>query len=229
MYPRCLSIRVRDQHGGVDMKIVTEKQCCACGEIKPLDNFHKDKSKKGGHTNTCKHCAIYRAGKWDRDNVDRSRKNHRESARRIRATKEGKQKVKESRQKNKKQRREYLVRWRKENKEKLHQQYIRAYNKRKDEIKNWFRSHPEKVRVYGKTRLAFVRGAEGKYTAKEWKDLCDKYGNICLCCKEKKPLCADHVIPVSKGGSNYISNIQPLCRPCNSRKFDKTIDYRPFM
>jgi len=38
---------------------------------------------------------------------------------------------------------------------------------------------------------------------------------------------ADHVLPVSKGGTSYISNIQPLCQPCNSGKKDKHIDYRP--
>lgn len=69
-------------------------------------------------------------------------------------------------------------------------------------------------------------GASGSYTASEWLELCDKYGNVCLSCLEYKSLTVDHVIPLSKGGTNDISNIQPLCGPCNSKKKDSNTDYR---
>ena len=33
---------------------------------------------------------------------------------------------------------------------------------------------------------------------------------------------ADHILPVSQGGTNEVSNLLPSCRPCNSSKKDKT-------
>jgi 5-methylcytosine-specific restriction endonuclease McrA len=47
-----------------------------------------------------------------------------------------------------------------------------------------------------------------------------------LCCGASGRLQADHIVPLSKGGTTYIANIQPLCRTCNPRKRVQTIDYR---
>ena len=78
-------------------------------------------------------------------------------------------------------------------------------------------------------RCALKVQAEGKFTYKDWLELKAKYNFSCLCCGRKEPdirLTADHVVPLVKGGTNDISNIQPLCISCNSRKHSKTIDYR---
>lgn len=81
---------------------------------------------------------------------------------------------------------------------------------------------------YNANRRARLRNAEGQFTRLEWEELKKKYGYMCLCCKKTEPeikLCADHIIPLSKGGRNDISNIQPLCRLCNGIKAVKTIDF----
>lgn len=51
-------------------------------------------------------------------------------------------------------------------------------------------------------------------------------GNKCLCCESIKNLTLDHINPISKGGENKISNLQTLCRSCNSIKLTKYKYYR---
>lgn len=56
-----------------------------------------------------------------------------------------------------------------------------------------------------------------------------RYDYTCLRCGKREPeimLTPDHIIPVVKGGSSDISNIQPLCGPCNSAKGANWTDYR---
>lgn len=52
-------------------------------------------------------------------------------------------------------------------------------------------------------------------------------GPACLKCGAVEDLSVDHVVPVSKGGAHDIDNFQLLCKPCNSSKGDKIIDFRP--
>lgn len=87
-----------------------------------------------------------------------------------------------------------------------------------------------------KTELATVHrsiarrnDASGSFTARELRKLYRQYDHVCLACGRSEPeiqLTPDHVIPLSRGGSNEISNIQPLCLECNLSKATKTIDYR---
>lgn len=69
---------------------------------------------------------------------------------------------------------------------------------------------------------------EGGHSYAEWETLKAQYNWTCPCCKRAEPeikLTEDHIIPLSKGGSDNIENIQPLCRLCNGKKYTKIIKY----
>lgn len=80
--------------------------------------------------------------------------------------------------------------------------------------------------TYEFRRRNLIKTNGGHHSIGEWMNLKAQYNWTCLHCKQCEPtikLTKDHIIPVSKGGSNNIENIQPLCQPCNSRKYDKII------
>lgn len=86
----------------------------------------------------------------------------------------------------------------------------------------------ERQVIHQHNRNARLKFNGGTFTPTEWEELKEKFNYMCLCCKRCEPkikLTVDHIIPVSKGGNNFISNIQPLCKSCNSRKHTKEIDF----
>ena len=93
--------------------------------------------------------------------------------------------------------------------------------------RDWRKKNSGKVKEYHHVRRARKVKALGRFSGKEWSDLCEKYQHYCIACfRINVPLVPDHIVPLSCGGSNHVSNIQPLCGSCNSRKLKKTIDYR---
>lgn len=71
------------------------------------------------------------------------------------------------------------------------------------------------------------REVAGTLTDANIKTLFEMYPN-CLKCGSTDNLSIDHIVPISRGGSNYFSNLQVLCRSCNSGKGNHhSTDYRP--
>jgi hypothetical protein len=90
------------------------------------------------------------------------------------------------------------------------------------------KEHPEEYRAYWHNRRANIVGNGGSHTAEELHDLWHKQNGFCYYCGGLlyKTLNSvyhiEHKIPISKGGSNDISNIALSCAECNFRKHDKT-------
>lgn len=81
--------------------------------------------------------------------------------------------------------------------------------------------------IYQRNRNIKKMGNGGSHTLKEWETLLSQYNWTCPCCRrENTKLTKDHIIPLSKGGSNNIENIQPLCQSCNSKKGTKQLNYK---
>lgn len=68
------------------------------------------------------------------------------------------------------------------------------------------------------------RGAQGFHTLDQWINLKREYGDRCAYCGKIGEMTRDHIVPLSKGGSNDIKNLIPACRSCNSSKKDKTLE-----
>lgn len=62
-------------------------------------------------------------------------------------------------------------------------------------------------------------GARGKKVSmRTTLDVLTRDGYQCVCCGEKDGLHIDHIVPISRGGTNAFTNLQTLCGPCNSSK-----------
>lgn len=92
-----------------------------------------------------------------------------------------------------------------------------------------FAKDPYERKLYlNNRRRALKASADGFHTQGEWETLKAQYNWKCPCCKKAEPqikLTEDHIIPLIRGGSDNIENIQPLCKPCNSKKHIKIIKY----
>jgi len=129
-----------------------------------------------------------------------------------------------------------------------HRAYFDRHNKRyyeahKDDEKArataWQIAHPEQARTINrKAKARYRRTAKGKESAirdahrrrtvgkiawRAWKQKLRRLGGACVSCGRTDDIQIDHILPVAKGGTNDIRNLQPLCRRCNVRKGAKVL------
>lgn len=98
-------------------------------------------------------------------------------------------------------------------------QRIRDGDRIRENDRERHRRNPSKARIAATNRKARIRGAGGHFTEAEWKDRLAFYQGRCAYCGEPATS-RDHLVPISRGGSNGIENIIPACLTCNLRKHD---------
>lgn len=86
----------------------------------------------------------------------------------------------------------------------------------------WRKNNPARLSLLWKVNGARRRNAPGAHTVEDIKDIFKSQSGKCAYCKAKvgNDYHVDHIIAVTKGGTNYRSNLQILCPPCNHSKFN---------
>ena len=118
-------------------------------------------------------------------------------------------------------RRQQKAAWYQANKEKEAQRRKQWNEDNPDYHAEWKQENSEKCCIYSHNRRSMIRKNGGSFTEKEWFGKLEEHDYRCAICdahNDDSPMTMDHIIPISRGGRNEISNIQPLCSSCNCKK-----------
>ena len=222
--------------------IDNQKQCSKCSEWKQATNefFSNRKTAPLGLSSRCKRCDSGASHKWREANRERhneknrkwreaNREEHKELSRKwYEANSERK---KETNQKwyeaNLQRAKENNRNWRETNperKKEINRKWQQLNPERvKEKCRKWHRSNPKKVAALQQKRRARKANADGTATAEQIKARFQYHENRCYYCGDNESgLHVEHRIPLSRGGSNWPSNLVPACPTCNLSKGTKT-------
>lgn len=180
------------------------KTCSKCKESKDELMFYKRKTAKDGLLGQCKECHNQESAKYYESHKEivneHSRKWARDHPEQAKAHK------RKWTREHPDQHEASTRKWREEHSDRV-----------KDNSRKWDREHPEQVKAKNRKscherRLKLVNSP----FPKEF-----KLSPCCWVCLSTERLEVDHIIPISRGGTNDISNLTTLCRSCNSSKGKK--------
>lgn len=194
-----------------DAKCNNNGMCSECSK-KYQDNRKKFREKKYNEKESAKEKAHDRQARYREANKDKVATANMEWKRR------NKGKISE---RNKKV---YLA-----NREMYITKTTRYYNANKEARNAYRRDYVRRLgynkalaRYHVNLRRARIAQAEGSYTLNELYSLVGDHTHCTYCSAViTTTYQLDHIVPLSKGGSNYICNIQPLCKACNLSKAAK--------
>lgn len=193
------------------------RSCTRCGEKKDWSEFHNLRKGVNGKNPACKMCVAALAEKHRSENRDRVRESSRESKKRKRAE-------------NPQPDRDANRRWRLANKNKISAKQKRYYENNKERLQEAVRQynarHPVEAKAWQQNYRARKR-AGGSITGDDMRRVLTESAS-CFYCEalytaDRRPT-VDHVVPLSKGGTNAADNLVSCCRSCNSKKRARTLE-----
>jgi len=197
------------------------KRCTRCCQWKEASDFYRDKSKLDGLKSHCKDCHESYKRSYRSTPAARLIEKRRIFWRRWLANPSARRAPDHV---------ALLQAWRARNiaRRKAHvMAHLRQWHARhKDETRQWQRDNKEPIRAGRQAVRARQVGATiNDLSSVEWQWLLDRYGRQCAYCgSHGEGLTPDHVIPLSRGGDNTLSNIVPACGHCNLKKGARTPD-----
>lgn len=181
------------------------KVCSKCGEEKAITEFHKGNKYKGGRRAQCKKCAHKQVGNWQKKNPEKAK------ATRLKHYWGNVEEIRLSRRRR-------PADWKPKTKQEIIRKYFLSHkHKYKANALLYKQRHPDRVKAKKVIRHAREKGAKGYASPKAIQARMEMFGNRCWICGGEYDT-VDHVIPISKGGTNWPANLRPACRSCNSRK-----------
>lgn len=203
------------------MRVKGAKRCGHCGLYKNFSEFCKRRTSEDGLNHMCKDCGREIGKKW----YARVKDLPEFKAANIKHVREWEKANREY--VNSRARERYNafpeVRAR-------HTKVCRRYQEQNKEKCNLYRREHERLpevraKHIAKNRIRneMLKKADGVFTEDDWLKIIENQQDLCAICHEKKKLTKDHIIPISRGGTNWPENLQGLCGSCNSRKGNKII------
>ena len=172
-----------------------EKRCKTCGNTKLISEFYRASGNRDGFENSCRGCKAVATAKRLADHPEK--KERRAELQRIRQRAD---RAKHA---------ATILKWAHENHDKVveHRRRTRA-------------KYPEKMAADRAKRRARIAAAAGTYDEDDVAAIYALQKGRCAYCRRKLGVTydVDHIIPLSKGGTNDRRNIQITCAKCNGTK-----------
>lgn len=202
------------------------KRCSKCGNEYPAtrEYFYVCTGQSSGFKSACKKCTKQDAAKHYREHAEEERergkkrwREHKEYCKAIHARWVDKypERAKASQdnyaRNNPEKRKAHSAAWRREHPERVKEYQVK-----------WRREHQDLVRAGCQKRRARKLSAEGAHTAKDIREQLKRQKGKCYYCGGKlENYHVDHVIPLSRGGSDGPDNLVIACPHCNDSKGTK--------